>query len=155
MFEQKRVFCNCENMEKRQDYLMDACVELEDLIEDNKKQLDAAQEDIEARDPGTTAPRSQIEKASGVAALETLKHNLATLQGGLKPSDCQHNCKYSENFHNIWLITIVDDVLVHSNSETILVSLARMWQTHSTSEILELLVEEKLKQALIREESNK
>ena len=82
-----------ENMEKHQDYLKLAedCAVLKEVVELNKKRLDAVQDDIESRDPGSTAPRSHIEKASGVAANETLKHNLAKLQAGLKPSD-QYLC---------------------------------------------------------------
>lgn len=81
-------------MENRGVNLREACTELEELIKKNKNHLDSAQEHLETLDPGTNIPRSDIEKATEVAALESMKHTLATLKGGLKASDCHYACKH-------------------------------------------------------------
>lgn len=81
-------------MDKRSAYLNAACAELEEIIKINKSQLDVAKEQLEARGAVTNIPRTEIGKATRLAALETMKHNLATLQAGLKPTDCQYTCKH-------------------------------------------------------------
>lgn len=80
-------------MEQRDADLKAACLELEAIIENNNILLDSAQEQIESQNPGTNISRLEIENATPVAGLETMKHSLATLQGGLKASDCQYACK--------------------------------------------------------------
>lgn len=141
-------------MDKPDKNITEACSELEEIIASNKKQLDAVQEQIEAHDPGPSIPRIQFGKASMAIALETMKQNLATLQGGLKPSDCQHTRMYTCKI-NQQVCLVLTDFVVLPNSVQILTNLARMWQIRCNAELLELLVDEKMKQTQIQEEINK
>lgn len=81
-------------MEQSNPDLKAACLELETIIEKNKIQLDWAQEVLESQDPGTNISRLEIEKATAVAALETMKHSLAILQGRINTSDFEYACKH-------------------------------------------------------------
>jgi hypothetical protein len=72
--------------------------------------LDDLQEQIDESKAGnTTIDRLQIGKAGPVAALETMKHSLAYMKGGLKVSDCQPNCKlqyYGFVLHHFKVFTV-------------------------------------------------
>jgi hypothetical protein len=96
--------------EYNNDRLREACVELREIIANNKAHLDDLQEQIDESKAGnTTIDRLQIGKAGPVAALETMKHSLAYMKGGLKVSDCQPNCKlqyYGFVLHHFKVFTV-------------------------------------------------
>lgn len=71
-------------MDSGEGELQSACRALEKFIGHQKERLDSAQKAIASLDPHVRVSRQHIDKASSVAALESLKHNLATLQGGLE-----------------------------------------------------------------------
>ena len=96
--------------EYNNDRLREACAELREIIANNKAHLDDLQEQIDESKAGnTTIDRLQIGKAGPVAALETMKHSLAHMKGGLKVSDCQPNCKlqyYGFVLHHFKVFTV-------------------------------------------------
>ena len=71
-------------MDKGDFALKDSCLVLEELIERDKKKLNDLHEEVQSRDPNVSVTRSHIERSTVFAAIEALKHNLATFQGEIK-----------------------------------------------------------------------
>lgn len=83
-------------MERGDFALKDACLVLEDLIKKDKEKLDNIHQEIQSRDPNISVPRAHVEKATVLAAIESLKHNLATLQGEIKAFEKPASSCHSE-----------------------------------------------------------
>ncbi|EFX70239.1 hypothetical protein DAPPUDRAFT_300541 [Daphnia pulex] len=115
---------------EQNDGLREACSKLREIITKNQIRLDAIQKVIDkSKKPSSTISNLQIQQAGPVAAFETRKQGLSSMQEGLKVSDCQPN---------------------FPDNKMILIKLARLWQSRSKTEIQELIIEEKLKQASLR-----
>ena len=81
-------------MEKHNDGLREACSQLREIIAKNQIHLDVIQKEIdESKKASSTISNLQIQQAGPVAAFETRKQGLVSLQEGLTVSDCQPNCK--------------------------------------------------------------
>jgi hypothetical protein len=143
-------------MAKQNDDLREACSKLREIITKNQIRLDAIQKEIEkSKKPSSTISNLQIQQAGPIAAFETRKQGLASMQEGLTVSDCQPNCK----LHTLKFMMVVLQntnffccFCIVPDNKMILIKLARLWQSRSKTEIQELLVEEKLKQASLRAE---
>jgi hypothetical protein len=82
-------------MAKQNDDLREACSKLRETLAKNQIRLDAIQKELElkSKKPSSTISNLQIQQAGPIAAFETRKQVLASMQEGLKVSDCQPNCK--------------------------------------------------------------
>lgn len=84
-------------MDKADITLKNACVAIENLIDSNKNRLNAIDEEIQEKsDSSVSIPRSDVERANVNAAIENLKHSLATFQSEIKAFDksSAYHCKY-------------------------------------------------------------
>lgn len=71
-------------MEKDEHTLQSVCTRLEEIIGEQEQRLELAQEEVKSVNQDARLPRQEIDKTTTAAALELLKHTLASIQGGLK-----------------------------------------------------------------------
>ena len=148
-------------MDKADVTLKNACVALENLIDSYKNRLAALDEEIQAKSGSSVSiPRSDVERASINAAIENLKHSLATFQSEIKTLDksSAYHCKYQSYFYLIF-------IRIYSNSlnsfectvypDEILSNVSKLCQAESSKELQEILVQEKLRQTALKEEIKK
>jgi len=148
-------------MDKADVTLKNACVALENLIDSYKNRLAALDEEIQAKSGSyVSIPRSDVERASINAAIENLKHSLATFQSEIKTLDksSAYHCKYQSYFYLIF-------IHVYSNSlnsfectvypDEILSNVSKLCQAESSTELQAILVQEKLRQTALKEEIKK
>ncbi|KZS20517.1 centromere protein K [Daphnia magna] len=120
-------------MEEGNIRLQEACSALEEIIAENDLHLNELQEEIsQTVNPRPAATRKQMRTADKVAALEARKCDLAFLLGEARPTDCHQK-----------------EIL---SNKSLILSLARASQSRSKTEMQQLLVEEKLRQASIKKE---
>ena len=84
-------------MDKADVTLKNACIALENMIDSNKSRLDAFDKEIQdTSDSAGSLPRSDVEKATINAAIENLKHSLASFQSEIKVYDksSTYHCKW-------------------------------------------------------------
>ena len=144
--------------EQAQDSLLSACSVLERAIEGQQQSLDAIQEEIQVLNRNVKVPRQDFDKATPAAALELLKHNLAALQGGIKVLQDHYQGNsfiFLILFFSPFHLALLSFLIVYPENQDVLENIAKISQLESSTQLQELVVQEKTRQKLLRDEIQK